>query len=72
MKSKPLVIYTNENNGQSWWMYNGKIIKSNHGNAATLSATHYALRDNADPDIIEGIKFLVSAEGLLLEGSGDV
>ncbi len=67
MKSNSLIIYTNDNNGQSWWMYKGKVLKSNDRNAATLAATHYAIRDNVDMDIIEGIKFLVSVEGLLLE-----
>ena len=67
MKSDSIIMYTNDSTGQSWWMYKGRVIKSTSCNAAVLSATHYALRDGIDLDVVEGMKFLVSVEGLLLE-----
>ena len=60
-------MYTNDNTGQSWWMYKGRVLTSTDYNASALSATHYALRDEVDSDVVEGMKFLVSVEGLLLK-----
>ena len=64
MTSDRLIAYTNDNTGKTLWIHKGRMIASNSMNAKTLSAAHEAVRYQADPDILEGIKFLISIEGL--------